>query len=50
VLHLRPDGYQLLPVPIGLAVLEAFLAALAVFRFTTDLAPTLLPRSDPEGR
>ena len=43
VLHLRPGGYQLLPVPIGWAVLEAFLAALAVFRFTTDLAPTLLP-------
>jgi hypothetical protein len=50
VLHLRPGGYQLLPVPIGWAVLEAFLAALAVFRFTTDLAPTLLPPSDQEGR
>jgi len=50
VLHLRPDGYQLLPVPIGWAVLEAFLAALAVFRFTTDLAPTLLPPANPEGR
>jgi hypothetical protein len=50
VLHLRPAGYQLLPVPIGWAVLEAFLAALAVFRFTTDLAPTLLPPPDREGR
>ena len=51
VLHLRPGGYQLLPVPIGWAVLEAFLAALAVFRFTTDLAPTLLPSPDhQEGR
>jgi hypothetical protein len=47
VLHLRPRGYQLLPVPIGPAVLEAFLAALAVFRFATDLAPTLLPTPDP---
>jgi hypothetical protein len=50
VLHLRPGGYQLVPVPIGRAVLEAFLAALAVFRFTTDLAPTLLPPTDQEGR
>jgi hypothetical protein len=49
VLHLQPGGYQLLPVPIGQAVLEAFLAALAVFRFTTDLAPTLLP-PDPNRR
>jgi hypothetical protein len=46
VLHLRPGGYRLLPVPIGRAVLEAFLAALAVFRFATDLAPTLLPTPD----
>jgi hypothetical protein len=46
VLHLRPGGYRLVPVPIGPAVLEGFLAALAVFRFATDLAPTLLP--DPE--
>ena len=46
VLHLQPGGYQLLPVPIGRAVLEAFLSALAVFRFTTDLAPTLLPAPD----
>ena len=43
VLHLRPGGYQLLPVPVGRAVLEAFLAALAVFRFTTELAPNVLP-------
>jgi hypothetical protein len=43
VLHLRPGGYQLLPVPVGQAVLEAFLAALAVFRFTTELAPHVLP-------
>jgi hypothetical protein len=50
VLHLRPGGYQLLPVPIGRAVLEAFLSALAVFRFATDLAPTLLPTPDPERR
>ena len=50
VLHLRPGGYQLLPVPIGWAVLEAFLAALAVFRFTTDLAPTLLPPANQEER
>ena len=50
VLHLRPGGYQLLPVPIGWAMLEAFLAALAVFRFTTDLAPTLLPPADQEER
>jgi hypothetical protein len=51
VLHLQPGGYQLLPVPIGRAVLEAFLSALAVFRFTTDLAPTLLPSPDhQEGR
>jgi hypothetical protein len=53
VLHLRPGGYQLLPVPIGPAVLEAFLSALAVFRFATDLAPTLLPTPDrdhQEGR
>jgi hypothetical protein len=42
VLHLRPSGYRLVQVPIGQAVLEAFLAALAVFRFATDLAPTLL--------
>jgi hypothetical protein len=48
VLHLQPGGYRLLPVPIGRAVLEAFLAALAVFRFTTDLAPTLLPTPDPD--
>jgi hypothetical protein len=51
VLHLRPGGYQLVPVPIGRAVLEAFLSALAVFRFATDLAPTLLPTPDhQEGR
>jgi hypothetical protein len=53
VLHLRPGSYQLLPVPIGRGVLEAFLSALAVFRFATDLAPTLLPDPDgdhPEGR
>jgi hypothetical protein len=53
VLHLQPGGYQLLPVPIGRAVLEAFLSALAVFRFATDLAPTLLPTPQalhPEGR
>jgi hypothetical protein len=51
VLHLRPGGYQLLPVPIGRAVLEGFLSALAVFRFATDLAPTLLPTPDhPERR
>jgi hypothetical protein len=34
-------------------VLEAFLSALAVFRFATDLAPTLLHTPDPnhpEGR
>jgi hypothetical protein len=43
VLHLRPAGYQLIPVPIGQAVMEAFLAALAVFRWTTDLAPNILP-------
>jgi hypothetical protein len=48
VLHLRPGGYRLVPVPIGRAVHEAFLAALAVFRFTTDLAPTLLPTPDPD--
>jgi hypothetical protein len=47
VLHLRPGGYQLLAIPISRAVLEAFLAALAVFRFTTDLAPTLLPTPRP---
>ena len=47
VLHLQPGGYQLLMVPIGRGVLEAFLAALAVFRFTTDLAPNLLPTPDP---
>jgi hypothetical protein len=47
VLHLRPGGCQLLPVPIGRAVLEAFLSALAVFRFAIDLAPTLLPTPDP---
>ena len=43
VLHLRPGGYQLVPVPVGQAVLEAFLAALAVFRWATDLAPNVLP-------
>jgi hypothetical protein len=43
VLHLRPTGYRLIPVPVGRAVLEAFLAALAVFRWTTDLAPNVLP-------
>jgi hypothetical protein len=43
VLHLRPTGYQLIPVPVGQAVLEAFLAALAVFRWATDLAPNILP-------
>jgi hypothetical protein len=48
VLHLRPHGYQLLAVPIGRAVLEAFLAALAVFRFTTELAPHLLPAPEPD--
>jgi hypothetical protein len=48
VLHLQPGGYRLLPVPIGRAVLEAFLAALAVFRFATDLASTLLPTPDPD--
>src|SRR6266508_6904262 len=48
VLHLRPGGYRLIPVPVGRAVLEAFLAALAVFRFATDLAPTLLPTPEPD--
>jgi hypothetical protein len=48
VLHLQPGGYRLVPVPIGRAVLEAFLAALVVFRFTTDLAPNLLPTPDPD--
>ena len=43
VLHLRPGGYQLLAVPVGRAVLEAFLAALAVFRWATELAPNVLP-------
>jgi hypothetical protein len=43
VLHLRPGGYQLVPVPIGQAVLEAFLAARAVFCWATELAPTVLP-------
>jgi hypothetical protein len=47
VLHLQPGGHQLLPVPIGRAVLEAFLADLAVFRFATDMAPTLLPTPRP---
>jgi hypothetical protein len=47
VLHLQPGAYRLVPVPIGRAVLEAFLAAMAVFRFATDLAPTLLPIPDP---
>jgi hypothetical protein len=52
VLHLRPGGYQLVPVPIGRAVLEAFLAALAVFRWATDLAPNVLPGTghEPRGR
>jgi len=43
VLHLRPAGYQLVAVPIGRAVLEAFLAALAVFCWATELAPHVLP-------
>ena len=43
VLHLRPARYQLLPVPVGQAVLEAFLAARAVFCWATELAPTVLP-------
>jgi hypothetical protein len=43
VLHLRPGGYQLVPVPIGQAVLEAFLAARAVFCWATELAPAVLP-------
>jgi hypothetical protein len=46
VLHLRPGGYQLVPVPVGRAVLEAFLSALAVFRWATDLAPQVLPAAD----
>jgi hypothetical protein len=50
VLHLRPAGYQLVPVPVGQAVLEAFLAALAVFRWTTDLAPNILSTPGREGR
>jgi hypothetical protein len=50
VLHLRPAGYQLIPVPVGQAVLEAFLAALAVFRWTTDLAPNILPSPSRPGR
>jgi hypothetical protein len=43
VLHLRPGGYQLVAVPIGQAVLEAFLAARAVFCWATELAPAVLP-------
>jgi hypothetical protein len=50
VLHLRPAGYRLIPVPVGRAVLEAFLAALAVFRWTTDLAPNVLPTPSQEAR
>ena len=41
VLHLRP---------VGRAVLEAFLAALAVFRWTTDLAPNILPTPSRAAR
>jgi hypothetical protein len=43
VLHLRPAGYRLVPVPVGQAVLEAFLAARAVFCWATELAPAVLP-------
>jgi hypothetical protein len=52
VLHLRPGGHELVDVPIGQAVLEAFLAALAVFRWATDLAPSVLSGAgrNPRGR
>jgi hypothetical protein len=49
VLHLRPGGYRLVPVPIGQAVLEAFLAARAVFCWATELAPAVLPTAPTTG-
>jgi hypothetical protein len=49
VLHLRPGGYRLVPVPVGQAVLEAFLAARAVFCWATELAPAVLPTAPTTG-
>jgi hypothetical protein len=46
VLHLQPDNYRLVPMPAGQDILDVFLAALAVFRWTTDLAPRLLSAAD----
>jgi hypothetical protein len=43
-LHLRPGGYELVPVPIGEQVLAAFLAALEVFRWASEQAPKVLPK------
>jgi hypothetical protein len=51
VLHLRPNGYQLIPVLSGPPVFDAFLAALALFRWTTGQAPAILAgEDDAEGR
>jgi hypothetical protein len=43
-LHLRPGGYELVPVPLGEQVLAAFLAALEVFRWASEQAPNVLPK------
>jgi len=50
VLHLRPGGYELHPVPIDEPVFAAFLAALGVFRWASERAPSVLPQQGGGGR
>ncbi|MFJ9558076.1 hypothetical protein ACIRPH_30085 [Nocardiopsis sp. NPDC101807] len=42
VLHLRPEGYRLIPVRCGADIFDAFLHVRAVADFHTDLAPTVI--------
>jgi hypothetical protein len=49
VLHLRPGGYELHPVPIDEEVFAAFLAALGVFRWASERAPGILPQPAAGG-
>jgi hypothetical protein len=47
VLHLRPEGYRLLPVSIDFDVFEVFLAALQVARWSAGLAESVLGAALP---
>lgn len=42
VLHLRPDGYRLIPVRCDESVFEAFLGCIELWHWQTDAAPSVL--------